>query len=451
MRRLLIYGLTLTIGLLPALAKAQTEVTMEPKLLSLQEAMDYAVKHNITVKNARLDVLIQKAKNAEVTGIALPQLKAKGEFTTYIEPMKTFVPGEFIGQPGTFVPVQFSPKYNNTASATLSQVLFDGSVMVALQARDALIKLYEESAQMSEEEVRYNVQKAYYSYVIARRQYDILKNSLSFLRTISFEQQAMYDNGMIEKLEIDRINVQVNNLVADSIKTGGMIDIAEQLLKYQMGMDIAQPVVLTDTSVDSRLNEIPAMLVNDETDYDDRTDFTILQSQLKLQQYDYKRHRSSGLPSLAAFASGAYTYATNTFNDIFTKKYVSYALVGLQLNVPIFDGLQRHNRVKQARFNIEKAKNNIENLKLGIDFQVAQSKTTLKNAVLALQSQQRNVELATSVLDISNKKYKAGVGSNLEVTQAQSELLKAQGNYFNSMLEVFNAKSELQKARGQFK
>ena len=230
-----------------------------------------------------------------------------------------------------------------------------------------------------------------------------------------------------------------------------MIDIAEQLLKYQMGMDIAQPVVLTDTSIDSRLNEIPAMLVNDETDYDDRTDFTILQSQLKLQQYDYKRHRSSGLPSLAAFASGAYTYATNTFNDIFTKEYVSYALVGLQLNVPIFDGLQRHNRVKQARFNIEKAKNNIENLKLGIDFQVAQSKTTLKNAVLALQSQQRNVELATSVLDISNKKYKAGVGSNLEVTQAQSELLKAQGNYFNSMLEVFNAKSELQKARGQFK
>lgn len=451
MRRI-IYSVSL-IALLPWKTMAQETIS-----LSLEEAMDYAVKHNASAKNARLDIKLQKAKNAEVTGIALPNISGKGEFDDYIDPVKSFLPGEFFRDslnqplypPGTFVPVQFTPKYGATASVSASQILFDGSVMVALQARNALVKLYQQTAQMTEEDVRYNVQKAYYGIVIAQKQYEILKTSLANARDMGNDIKALYDNGFAEKIDVDRTSVQINNLATDSIRIGSLMSISDQLLKYQMGMSMDKNIVLTDTAFDAKISEAADMLTDDVA-YENRSEFSLLQTQLKLNEYDLKRHKLSGLPSLAAFGTAAYNYSTNDFSKIFTEQYIFYSLVGLQLKVPIFDGLQRHNRVKQAKINIEKNKNSIENIKLTIDFQTAQSRTSLKNALLTMQSQQRNSDLANSVVNLARKKYKAGVGSNTEVTQAQTEFLQSQNNYFQAMLDVVNAKSDLQKALGQFK
>jgi len=445
MRRIL-YGLIITtIALLPAALRAQ-----EATVLTLEDAMNYAVKNNATSKNARLDILIQQAKNAEITGLALPNISGKGEFTDYINPIQSFVPGEFIGQPGKFVAVPFTPKYTSTASISGSQVLFDGSVMVALQARNAVLKLMEQSARLSEEDVRYNVQKAYYSLVIAKQQFGILVNTIGYARSITNEMEAMYGEGFIEKIEVDRLRVSLNNLKSDSIRIGNMIDVSEQLLKYRMGMPIETPIVLTDTSVSDKVDEATALLAS-ELEYANRTEYNLLQSQLTLNKYDLKRHKLSGIPSLAAFGTVAYNYSTNTFKDLFKEQYIFYSLVGLQLNVPIFDGLQRRNRVKQAKLSVEKTQNSIEDLKLGIDFQEKSAKTNLRNSILAMNNEKNNMELAMSVLETARKKYQAGVGSNLEVSQAQTEALLAQTNYFNAMLDMINAKSDLQKALGQFK
>lgn len=433
--------------MLPIAGKAQEQ----PIPLSLQDAMDYAVKNNVSAKNARLDYLIQKAKNDEITGIALPQISGKGEFNDYINPVKSFIPGEFFGgPPGSFTAVQFTPKYSNTASVSASQVLFDGSVLVALQARKAVLNLFEQKTQMSQEEVRYNIQKAYYALVAAGRQFSILTNSINYLRKITNDLDATYEQGLIEKIEVDRSRVTLNNLVTDSIKTINTIMISEQMLKFQMGMSIDQAIVLTDSSVEEKITEANELL-SSNIDYNNRTDYNLLRSQLSLNQYDLKRHKLSGVPSLAAFGTAAYNYSTSNFKDLFNEQYIFYSLIGLQLKVPIFDGLQRHNRVKQAKLEIEKTTNDIENMKLNIDFQNSQNKTTLRNTLLALENQKTNFELANNVLELAVKKYNAGVGSNLEVAQAQSEMLKAQGNFLNSMLDVVNASSDLKKALGDFK
>jgi outer membrane protein TolC len=450
MRRLYFSLITL---LLPALTIAQ-----EPIALSLKNAMDYAVKNNMTARNARLDVLIQQAKNAEVTGLTRPQINGEGKFTQFTDLPSQFFPAEFSsftnpGQPvvpGTFEPVALSPVYSTSATISGSQLLFDGSALVALQARNTIMKLTEQSARLTEEDTRYNVQKAYYSFVIAQRQYRILTESLMNAREILSDMQALRNAGFAEKIEVDRVQVQVNNLATDSIRIGSLINLSEQVLKFSMGMDIEQPVVLTDTAVEDNLSAAQTIAL-EEANYNNRTDYNLLQSQLSLNQYDLKRHQYSYLPSLAVFGSAGYNYATNDIWALYHNRYVFSSLWGLQLNVPIFDGLQRANRVKQARFNIEKTKNNIENLKLGIDFQTAQSRTTLKNSLLALENQKRNLELGRTVLDLARRKYKEGVGSNLEVTQAQTELLQTQNNYFQALLEVVNSQSDLQRALGDFK
>ncbi len=452
MRRLL-YSTTLAVCLLPLTIFGQENTSQEPVPLSLEDALRYAVKHNVKAKNARLDIKKQQAINAEVTGIALPNLRTEGQYNDFLNPQKSFVPGEFIGMPGTFVPVQFTPKYGITASGTASQILFDGSVMVALQARNGLLKLYQQAALLSEETVRYEVQKSYYGFVISKKQYEILKTNMSNLRRVAYEMGAMYETGFIEKIEVDRINVQVNNLITDSLRIGALIDVTEQLLKYQMGMDIDQQIILTDTAIDNNIAEAAALVINTNADYDDRTEFNLLNTQLNLQKYDLKRHRLSGLPTLAAFASAGYNYATNDFDEVFKfyNNYQFYSLWGLQLSVPLFDGMQRYNRVKQSKINVKQAENNLDDLKRGIDLQTASAKTNLKNALLNLKNQEQNLKLAENVLDISNKKYKAGVGSNLEIVEAQSDLAQTQTKYFSAMMDVVTAKSDLQKATGQFK
>lgn len=448
MRRTLHY-LLLSILLLPNSLYAQDNG--EPLELSLEEAMNLAVKNNVQAKNARLDRLNQKAINAEVTGRALPQISANGEYKDYINPIQSFVPAEFVGgPPNTFIAVPFTPKYGATATASGNQVLFDGSLFVALQAKNTLLQLYDEQVQFTEEEIRYNIQKAYYAIIVAEKQYETMKETIKYMRNIGNETEAYYENGLIEKLDIDRITVQINNLASDSIKVGNTIRVSKDMLKHQMGIPLDISIILIDTSVDHNM-EAANLLLTDNFNYSDRTDYLLLQTQLKVNQYDLKRHKLSGLPSLAAFGSASYTYQTNNFDDLFTERYIFFSLVGLRLNVPIFDGMQRRNRVKQAEFSIQKTRNNIDNLERGIDQQVKQYKTTLKNAIYTLNNQKRNFELAQEVLDKSRKKYNAGVGSSLEVSQSQTDLLSAQNNYYQAMLEVINAQSDLQKATGDFK
>lgn len=446
--RQLLYTVSLITLLLPRIVAAQE--TGEPLYLSMEEAMALAVKNNVQAKNARLDVDKQSAVNAEVSGLALPNIKAKGEFNDYINPIQSFVPAEFIGgPPGTFVAVPFTPKFSSTASVTGTQILFDGSVMVALQARNALMKLFEQTSQLTDEEIKYNIQKAYQAIVVANRQSKILDESIAFARSIANDFNAMYEAGFVEKIEADRIMVQVNNLASDSLKVHSMLDISMQMLKYQMGLENEMNIQLTDTSIEEQIEDAEMLMLRD-LNFANRTDYNLLQTQLKLNEYDLKRHKLSGLPSLAVFGSAAYTYASNTFADVFDKQYIFYSLVGVQLNIPIFDGLQRHNRVKQAKISVMQTRNNIENLELGIAFQKNQSTTQLNNALLTMRNEQRNLDLAKNVLQLAREKYKAGVGSNMEVSQAQTEMLRAQNNYFQALLDAANAKADLKKALGEY-
>lgn len=444
MRRIL-YSLSLITALLPAAVKAQEIVP-----LSLEEANNYALHHNIDIKNAQLDILLQKARNAEITAAAYPRINAQGQFTDYIDPVKTFVPGDFFGKPGTFTPVTFTPKFSNSATMSGSQLLFDGSVLVALQARNTVISLFEQSSRLTEENVRYGVQKAYYSLVIAGRQYNNLKAALKFAREMLHDQEVMRDNGFIEKIDIDRSNVQINNLASDSIRINNLLEVSSQLLKFQLGMDVTQPIVLTDTNVESEI-KANASLAAETAEYSNRTEYNLLRTTLKLNQYDLRRYKLAALPSLGAFGNMGYTYSSNKFNDLFGSHYIFSSLAGLQLNIPIFNGMLRMNQVKEAKLNVQKTENNIYKLKLAIDFQTETARTQMVNSTLAMNNQQRNMELAATVLDLAEKKYKEGVGSNLEVTVAQTQLLQAQTNYFQAMLDVMNAQTDLQKALGLLK
>ena len=422
--------------------------------LSLQACMDYALKHNYNIKNTLIDVQIQNAQNNETISAAYPHINGKAELDDFLNPQKTFILGsEFnpSAPPGAIYGFPFSLTYSGTANVTASQLLFDGSVFIAVKARNTLLEFSRLNGAVTEENIRYNVYKAYNSLVIAYRQYDIIKQSLTYARSLEHDVMVTKNNGLAEKIDVERTSVQVNNLASDSISIGNLLTTSEQMLKYQMGMDLNTPIVLTDTVLEERKQNTIALL-NEDEHYERIPEFNVLNTSEKLNEFNLKRYQLTAIPTFNVFGTMGYNYGANKFNDIVSlSNYAFYSMVGLQMNVPIYNGSLRHHQVTEAKLNIEKSKNSIEGMKQAIDFQTATSRTTVKNNLLQVQSQRRNMELANDVLDLAQRKYKAGVGSNLEVTQAQTDLLRAQTNYFSALLDLINAQADLKKALGLLK
>jgi outer membrane protein len=423
--------------------------------MSLKECMDYALKHNYDIRNANVDIVIRHVQNNETLSASYPHINGKAEIDNFYVPQRSFVDASSFNPSvpaKTVIPISFTLPYASSAGITVSQLLFEGDAFVAWKARKTVMEIATQNANVTEENIRYNVYKAYNSLVIGYRQYDIIMNSLVYARSLEHDIEVTRQNGFAEKIDVERTSVQVNNLATDSIRASNMLKVSEDVLKYQIGMSMGSHIIATDTVV-AQLRGEALKLLTEEKNYERVPEFTLLNTTERLNEYDLMRYRINALPTLNAFwgygvNTGSY-YFENMFNN--QRNYLANSTIGVQLNLPIYNGSLRTNQVREARLNIEKSRNSIEHLKQTIDFQVSISRETLRNAIAAAQGQRRNMELADDVLDLAQKKYKAGVGSNLEVTQAQTDQLRAQTFYFNSLLDVINAEADLKKALGLLK
>jgi outer membrane protein TolC len=447
------FALALT-ALLPAAAFAKGPAQDANVVrLSLQDCIDYALHYSDTIKNARLAILKQEAVNNETRAAALPHINGSGQFNDFVDPQQSLVPLAFLTQKpedvNTFTAVQFTPKYNATGSLSGSQALFDGSVLVALKARKTVLEVFHQSARLTEENLRYNIRRAYYAVVIGEQQFKTVAASLAVARDMMHDVEVTFQNGLAEKIDVTRSEVQTTNLEADSIRIASMVETGKQLLKYSIGMSIDQPVELTDTAVAEGIGDA-ARLLTEQLDYNRRTEIALANTVVRLNEYNLQRYKLSAYPSLNAIGNMGYTYGSNKFSDLTQSTYLFSSLIGLQLNIPIFNGLLRQNQVRETKLDVEMAKNRLHQLKLSLDFQTEQAQTALRNALLSVDKQKRNLELSNTVLDLARKKYKAGVGSNVEVNLAQTDLLQAQNNYYSALLDAVNAQADVQKALGDF-
>ena len=442
------------LGILFFLFSVSATIGQEATPLSLKMCMDYAINHNVSIKNSKIDVLIQQAQNNQTLSAAYPHISGKMEVDDFLAPQKQFVDASSFSPSvpkGTITPISFSLNYASTIGVSASQLIFDGSVFVAVKARNTIMELARQNGAVSEENIRYNIYKAYNALVIAYRQFGIVKSSLTYARSLEHDVIVTHQTGFAEKIDEERTSVQVNNLASDSIRIANLLTVSEQMLKYQIGMDINATIILTDTVLEQR-KEDAFSLLNMDKNYDRVPEYNLLKTALKLNEFNLERYKLSAIPTVAAFGAMGYNYGSNKFGDVFKfNDYAFNSTIGLQITVPIFNGFMRANQITEAKLNIEKTNNNIDFLKQSLDFQSAVSKTNLKNSIIQVQSQRRNMDLANDVLDLAQKKYKAGVGSNLEVTQAQTDLLRAQNNYFSALLDIINAEADLKKALGLLK
>jgi outer membrane protein TolC len=437
------------IGLIAALPSWAQQADSISYNLSLKEAIDYSQIHQSAILNARLDQEIAKNTVRQTIGIGLPQISGNANFQDFIKVPTNLLPGEFFGQPGTQVPVQFGVKYQSLVGLDLNQLIFDGSYIVGLQAAKTYKELSNKNLQRNRIETAVAVSKAYYSVLVSNAQLQLLDANISRLKKSLNDTEALFKNGFVEKIDVDRLKVLNNNLETERENVIGLLALNVNLLKFQMGMPIQVPLTLSDT-IDSLqgLEQMALTTVVDTNAYQTRIEYSLLETQKRVNQFDLRRYKSQYLPSLSAFANSSQSFQSNSFSMLFNQNFPS-TVVGLRLSVPLISGGQKLYQVRNARLQVQKTDNDLVNLRNGINLEISQAQTTYLNGVRSLDNQNRNMELATEVLRVSKIKYEQGVGSSLEVTTAETSLKEAQNNYITALYDLLINKINLDRASGK--
>jgi outer membrane protein len=438
----LLYILIFCFGLAAPAFAQQKDTTAS---FSLQQAISYAQTHQISIKNAKIDEQIAINTVKKTIGIGLPQVSANANFQDFLKVPTSLLPGDFFGAPGTFVPVKFGVKYNSAAGLEISQLLFDGTYLVGLQASKTYKELSVKNTARTRIETTVAVTKAYYSVLVSSEQLSLIDANLERLRKSLSDTEAMFKNGFVEKIDVDRLSVLNNNLLTERENVVRLLALNVNLLKFQMGLTIGSNITLTEKISDVNVDNTPVL--NDGTTYSKRIEYSLLQTQKKLNELDVKRYKSLFLPSLAAFGSSTANFQSDNFSTLYDQRFPT-TVVGLRLSIPIFSGGQKLYDLRNAKLESLKTDNNLINLANSIDLEVAQAQTTYLNGQKSLENQKRNMDLAREVLRVTKIKYDQGVGSSLEVTTAETSLKEAQNNYINALYDMLINKVNLDKALG---
>lgn len=414
---------------------------------SLQQAIDYAYKNSPNYLNAESDVLMAKYKRKEIIGIAMPQISASVDFKDFLEIPTSLLPGQiFGGPPGTFIPVKFGTKYQATAGASASLLVFSADYLIGLKATKEYISLMNINITRTKTETVSSVSKAYYSVLVNKERIKLLDANITKLEKLLNDTKAFNKQGFVEQIDVDRLEVAFNNLTTEKQKIERLVSLSENLLKFQMGYVGKENFVLTDSlSINDNVEPIDVL----KYDVSKRSEYQMLETQQRLNTINLKRTQFGYLPSLVAYGSMSYSGQRNEF-DFFDRKkdWFPTALIGGTLSLSLFDGLQRHYKIQQIKIDYKKGDNNLKNLQLAIELETASAFVNYNNATSSLQIQKRNMNLAKNIYTVSQKKYEQGVGSNLEVINAQASLKESETNYFNAIYDMLVYKIDYLKATG---
>ncbi len=446
---------------------AQTDTTTHINAFSAKQTVDYALQNAVQVKNALIDIKIQRQQNKEITASAFPQITGSGSVNynpnVSVQTFPNFIAagtygvlvannvkdgsGNAITSPSDFgvINAAFGSKYSVNGGFDLNQLLFDGQVFAGLLARKAAIKNAEITADVTKEQIKTNVYKIYYQLAVGKRQIATIDTNIANYQKLLHDTRIIYENGFAEKLDVDKVQVQLSNLETQKLKTQNQLDAGLAGLKFLMNMQQRDQLILTDTLSDE---EVKSNILDQDYNYEDRKEYQLLENSVDLLKYNVKRYQLSKLPTLSLAANYSKSAQRQQF-DFFKGPYFTSSFIALRLNVPIFDGGAKNARIAQARLNVMKTANNLDNLKESIDNDVTQARINMKSAILTLDNQKRNIDLAQQVYNTTKLKYEQGLGSNQEINQAQTDLVTAQNNYYGSLYDAINAKIDFQTAAGK--
>jgi outer membrane protein len=424
--------------------------------MSLKEAINYALQNNPELKKSKFDVSISRETVKQTVAIGLPQVTASGGYQHYNR-----IPGNWIKNfaptPGApeYIFLQFQQQVNSTGTIGVNQLLFDGSYLVGLKATKQFVDMSKFLEAKTEYDVQVNVSKAYLMVASTRMNIGLLENNIAVLEKSTADVKALFEEGFSEELDYQRLQLSLNNLKVQKQKLENTVDMLLNVLKLQMGMDLTENLELSDDieSIDAyiRMSDIantsswnPSL----------RPEFQVLNQAITLGKLDKKRYQMGYLPKLVGFYQHQQMTMRPEFNFFESNltpnnNWVPSDLFGLQIQWTLFDGLNAQSKIREVQYKIDKAEVDLKSFENAASMEWKNAQNTYKLQLQQAALQKENMDLAQDIYDKTQIKFQEGVGSTLEMAQAESELKNSQINYLNAVYDLVLAKIEYHKAIGK--
>jgi outer membrane protein TolC len=439
--------------LLLCLASLTTGGWAQSTTFSLEDAIEYALDNNITIQNAQLSVADADAQISERLSTGLPQINGNFGFTHYLQVPKQPLPEafvEFIRQgapPGTEIETEasFFLQNNFTAGINMTTSIFDASYLISVAAARAAKDYAQLELRNQEREVRLQVTDAYLPVLLLEANRQQLEKNITNLEKLLQETKATFEAGFVEQLDVDRLELSLANLRTERDNLVRQQETALRALKYTLNYPLEDPLQVAD-NLDSMRLDAQLIDIGGDIPYDRRPELALLDKAIELNEFQLRVNRSAYLPTLNGNAGYQYQYQGNDFSTGF---WAPTATVGLTLSVPIFDGFGRKARVDRAEIALETVRNQRKDLRNVIELEVRNARTNYQNASERLNNQERNLRLAERIYETTQIKYREGVGSSLEVTQAEQSVYEAQTNYLTAVYDLLVARVDLEQALGR--
>ena len=430
--------------------------------LSLQEAKQFAMENNRNIKNAELEVKIAQKEIWETTASGLPQVDAQVSYQNIFEvPTAQFPQTVIRKNPSDQLPVmgdiietstgnyaltmtegqsiKLGTKQSTTIDLTVSQLIFSGSYIVGLQAAKVYKQLVLDQKERSELDTKAQVSDTYYMVLVLEENLNLMKKTLDNIKKTQYEIQQMLHEGFVEDTDLDQIKLNrmnVENAIGNLEK---QVTTSYDLLKLQLGMEEQKNVVLTE-SIGDLTQDVPLKdLMNESFNIENNLTYQMLETQERLSKLDLKLKKSEFLPTI----SGFYRHQEKTQRADFDMTIPD--LIGVNVQIPIFHSAARFSRVKQAKLKLAQTRNQKSQAVQGLNLEIRQAKNAFSNAVKNYNNQKKNMHLAQKIYDKTLTKYKEGVSSSMDLTQANNQLIDNQSKYYQALLEMLQKKVELNK------
>jgi len=429
--------------LLPSLLWSQEKTSF-----SLQEAVSYATTHAYAIQNAEDDIDIANRKVWETTTMGLPQINAQVDYQNFLKQPISLIPAElFGGPPGEFAEISFGTKQNINASATLTQLVFNGTYLVGLQSAKVYKEISESIKDKTISAIKEGVTNAYAGVLMTDEGQNILTKNKVLLEKNLSDTRKIYENGFAEEQDVEQLQLTLAQINRELLNLKRLRVYNLNMLKYLMGIAIDSPISLSQKLDDLLFTVDDLNLTNKTFDYQSHIDYKISENSIKANKLLIKLEKSKALPSLNAFLN--YGLAANNedfkfFNS--DQKWFDSSIFGVQLNVPVFSSLKRHSRIQQAKIGLTKAERDLKETSQKLQLQHQTALLNYQNALESYQTAKQSVALAERIEKKENIKFFEGVSTSFALSTAQNQLYAQQQDYLQSIFNLISKRVALKTA-----
>jgi outer membrane protein TolC len=440
--------LTLICLLITSVLFAQ-EANQKQSSFTLQQAIEYAIENNYSAINAKRDIEAAKQKKWETTASGLPQISSNLQYLNNLDFQVQGVSGNAFnpgGDPNEISTIAFGTKHSANASATLNQLIFDGSYIVGLQSAKVYLQISQNAKEKTDLEIKEMVTNAYGNVLLARESVLILEKNKVTLEKTLFETSETFKNGLTEEENVEQLQITLTQLKSSLSNAQKRAEIALNFLKIAMGVDISKDIILSEKLDELAVKNLDLAMLSEEYDSKNAIDYKIQQNNEESKRLLLKLERFRALPTIGAQLN----YGANTFSNEFDiisskKKWFNYSNFGVNISLPIFSSFRDRARTQQAKIALEQAKIQLTETEQRLKLQYQQAKTDYEYSIEQYAASKSNLKLAERIEAKQQIKFKEGLSTSFEFTEAQRQLYATQQQYLQAMIDVLNKKATLDK------